>query len=98
MAWESDTKQVLYEAAEGLARLALLATPSALTIAAKLLGIADAVRHSAGAPRFAAEQKQIDDAFADSSAGLGEATLQEAWQEGLAMSIEQAVTYALDET
>jgi predicted ATPase/transcriptional regulator with XRE-family HTH domain/Tfp pilus assembly protein PilF len=95
IAWEIDTKQVIYEAIEGLVQVAAFATPPDPARAAKLLGGADAVREAANAPRYAEEQRQIEDARADSQGLLEDAAWQAAWVEGHAMTIDEAIDYAL---
>jgi hypothetical protein len=64
--------------------------------AARLLAAADAIRHTADSTRMPDEQLEYDAAVAALRARLGESAWAAAWAEGQAMTIDQAVAYALD--
>ncbi len=59
---------------------------------ARLWGAAEALREVIGAPR----QSEDEQAVARARAQLDEAAWQAAWAEGRAMSLEQAIAYALE--
>ena len=68
--------------------------------AARLLGAADAAREAIGSPQPPSEREEHDRVLGAARAAieentLGETTFAEVWAEGQAMSLEQAVEYAL---
>jgi hypothetical protein len=63
--------------------------------AAHLLGAADALSAAIGAPLPAREQALFQSVAANVRAQLGEAGFLAAWREGRAMTLEQAIEYAL---
>jgi tetratricopeptide (TPR) repeat protein len=68
-----------------------------LTFAAQLLGAAAAVRETIGSPTTPLERPALDRAVAAARQRLGDEAFAAAWAEGRAMTLEQAVAYALDE-
>jgi hypothetical protein len=83
---------------EGLALVA--ATRAELRYAAQLLGAASAVRGAIGLrqePILPSLRSVYDHEVAAVRSGLGESAFSAAWAEGRAMTLEQAVAYALDE-
>jgi non-specific serine/threonine protein kinase len=64
--------------------------------AAKLLGAADTQIRAGASYWDAAESRYIQRAVSVAVAQLGEATFEEAWAEGQAMTLEQAADYALE--
>jgi hypothetical protein len=66
--------------------------------AARLLGAAEALRSQGSDDRPSFEREDSAVALAGVRAALGEDTFTAAWAEGQAMSLEQAVEYALPET
>jgi predicted ATPase/DNA-binding XRE family transcriptional regulator len=80
---------------EGLASLSVLAgNPDKAT---RLIGWADATRKKTGGLRPPIEQKDVDRDEAACRLTLGEAAFTHAYEAGRAMTLEQAVTYALEE-
>ena len=79
---------------EGLARLSVLAgNPDQAT---RLIGWADATRKKIGDSRPPIEQKDVDQDEAACRLALGEAAFSQAYEVGQAMTLEQAVAYALE--
>ena len=71
--------------------------PQGMLRAAWLLGVAEAMREAADAAMAAFERPEYDEAVSELRAQLDEATLMNAWAEGRAMTLEQAIAYALRE-
>jgi non-specific serine/threonine protein kinase len=65
--------------------------------AARLLGAAEALREAMGLGLQPADQFEIDRYEAAAREQLDEATFEAAWAEGRAMTLEEAVAYALGE-
>jgi predicted ATPase/DNA-binding CsgD family transcriptional regulator/class 3 adenylate cyclase len=63
--------------------------------AARLFGAADALRRSIGYQRFALHQSGYDAAVTVLRASMGEAAFGLAWDEGAALTLDDAVNYAL---
>ncbi|HEV2243300.1 MAG TPA: response regulator transcription factor, partial [Streptosporangiaceae bacterium] len=63
--------------------------------AARLFGAADALRRSIGYQRFALHQSGYDAAVSALRAAMGEAAFDEAWDEGAALTFDDAASYAL---
>jgi hypothetical protein len=63
--------------------------------AARLIGAAEASREALGRDRSAFEQSAHDRRVASTLAGLGGTAFAAAWAEGRAMTLEQAIEYAL---
>ena len=68
------------------------------TRAARLLGAVEAFCASSGSPLHSYARLKYDRVVAAVRAQLDEAAFEAAWAEGRAMSLEQAVAYALEET
>jgi len=83
-------------AAAGLRGLAAL-TPPASEKAARLWGAAESLRESIGARLFQSEQEKYDQQIARTRAALGEDAFSAAWEEGRALTMEQAAACALEE-
>ena len=66
--------------------------------AARWLGSAQSLRESAGAPLARISRDLSDGAATEARAQLGDAAFDEAWEEGQAMTLEDAVKHALDAT
>jgi hypothetical protein len=66
--------------------------------AAQLLGAVEALREAIGSPLFPLERADYDRTSAAVRAQLDAATFAAAWEAGRAMSLEQAITYALVES
>jgi tetratricopeptide (TPR) repeat protein len=65
--------------------------------AAALFGAAEALREALGAPMTAYERREYDHAVAQLRAQTDEVTLTAAWARGRALSLDEAVAYALQE-
>jgi predicted ATPase/class 3 adenylate cyclase len=65
--------------------------------AACLFGVGDALREALGVRRSPRAQVRYDERVAATRAGLGDAAFAEQWAEGRAMTLEQAIEYALAE-
>jgi predicted ATPase/class 3 adenylate cyclase len=65
--------------------------------AARLRGAATSLREAIGAPRTPTDQERFDREIAEARAALGESAFSAAWEAGRAMTLEQAVEYALGE-
>jgi hypothetical protein len=66
--------------------------------ATRLLGAADALRESIGAPRPPGTRANYERAVAAAGAQLDKATFATAWEAGRMMTLEHAIAFALDET
>ena len=88
------------EALEGLAGLAAASVeqPEGARKAARLYGSAEALRTAIAFPIPRSRQTRYDRGVAAARAHLDEDTFAAAWAEGRAMTLEQATTYALEET
>jgi len=65
--------------------------------AAKLLATAETIRNAINSVRTPPEQKEFEDAVAQLRSGMEAAEFEKAWEEGKSMSLENAVSYVLDE-
>ena len=95
LARELGEERVVAESLEGLAALDLALGRAKR--AARLLGASEAMREAIAAPLPPADRPEHDAAIAAAQAGLGTA-FADAAAVGRAMSLEQAVTYALEAT
>ncbi|HKP53057.1 MAG TPA: tetratricopeptide repeat protein [Chloroflexia bacterium] len=84
------------KALEGLAGMEL--AQAHLERAACLLGAVEAMLTSVGAPLATVEHPQHETVIADCRSMLGEETFNEAWARGQAMSAEEVISYALDQS
>ncbi len=81
-----------------LERLAgVSATEGRPTEGAQLFGAAEALREAMGAPLAPVEQDEYDRSVAAAREALGEEAFEAAWAEGRAMTMEEAIAYALGE-
>jgi predicted ATPase/DNA-binding SARP family transcriptional activator len=88
-------KENIIECLEELAATATLQNRA--TYAARLWGAVERVREAIGHPRaLAMERARFDRIVANARSSLDEAVWASAWAEGRAMTLEQAVAYALD--
>jgi predicted ATPase/DNA-binding SARP family transcriptional activator/DNA-binding CsgD family transcriptional regulator len=92
---ELGDKIVASESLEGLACVA--GVKGEAERAAKLFGVAEALREAVGSQRMPEEDALREPYLATASSQLDEAAWEEAWAEGRAMSMEQAIEYALSE-
>ena len=64
---------------------------------ARLWGAADALREAIGSPWMSFEKSLHEPYLADARTGMDEADWRAAWEEGRAMSLEDAIAYALED-
>jgi hypothetical protein len=86
----------IVESVEGLAELAM--AQGQLERAVRLVGTATALRDALGTPMPPNGRAQYERDLAAMRAALGEETFTAAWAAGSAMTLEDAVQYALDDT
>jgi Tetratricopeptide repeat len=85
--------------AECLETLAEMAgTLGAAPRAARLWGAADALREATGSPWMSFEKSLHEPYLAAARPGMDEADWTKAWDEGRAMSLEDAIAHALEDT
>jgi hypothetical protein len=73
----------------------LVAACEDLAYAARLLGAASSLREKINAPPSPAKQEKLDRALSSTRSALGESVFAKEWDEGRAMSMEQAIDYVL---
>jgi hypothetical protein len=93
---EQGNKKGVAECLVGLA--GVMGTCGQARWSATLLGAAEATREALGVTLWPANQIEHDRNVAAVRARLDEATFTAAWAEGRAMTMEQAIAYALAET
>ncbi|MBI3659152.1 tetratricopeptide repeat protein [Candidatus Acetothermia bacterium] len=81
---------------ENLAQLAC--TQKQTEWAVQLFGAAEALREALGSPLSAADRAEYDLVIASLHTTLGDETFAKAWAEGRAMTLDQAIAYALGES
>jgi predicted ATPase/Tfp pilus assembly protein PilF len=64
--------------------------------AARLLGAAEALREAIGAPMHLPERSDYEQIVTELRSALGDEAFAVAWEEGRAMTLEQAIAYALE--
>jgi DNA-binding CsgD family transcriptional regulator len=87
-----DAKLGVVDALEALAAIAV--GHESLTEAARLLGAADALRKTIGYVRFPSEREAHEADVTVTREGLGLEAFEAAWNEGAAMSMDEAIAYA----
>ncbi len=90
---EIGDRRAIAESMEGLARVALLS--AAPGPAARIWGGADRLRKQIGAPTPPSERPRYDRQVAAARTAIGDGAFERAWAEGCAMTLEQAMEYAL---
>jgi tetratricopeptide (TPR) repeat protein len=97
---EAGAKRGIAESLEGLAGVLAAAQdqPAVAEKAARLLGAAEAVRETIGAPLPPVERSDHDRHVAAVHARLSEEAFAAAWAKGRAMTLEQAIVYVQEET
>jgi predicted ATPase len=93
---EAGTRWVSEECLEGLARVA--SATGHYERAARLFGAAEVLRETVGWVPDPHDQADHDQYVASARAGLAETAFAAAWDEGRAMTLEQAIEYALAES
>ena len=89
---EHGDKWGVVDSLETLAELA--AAQESYTETARLLAAAESLREAIGYVRYPVDRSASEAGLARLRDGLGEQALEEVWQEGAAMSLEEAVGYA----
>ena len=84
------------ESLEGLATILLIRKE--VVLAVRLWGATMALRERLGAPWSPEEQVKYDRQMAQARLALGEATFASAWEAGRALTWEQAIACALEQT
>ncbi len=90
---EAGDKRVATECIEGLALIA--SAQGNAERAARLFGVAEAARETFGITMPRQERGDHERRGATTREGLGDAAFAAAWAEGRAMTLEQAIEYAL---
>ena len=95
LSWQlGNQKGIAY----GLGGLGIVARrQSQMGRATRLIGAAASLRESIGTTLTPVEQAEVDMAVASAAEALGEATFTSAWDAGRAMTLDEAVEYALSE-
>jgi non-specific serine/threonine protein kinase len=93
---ENGERRGLAFSLEGFAQVAPAHAPPER--AARLLGVAEALREALGTPMEPVLRAEYEREVAATRAALGEATFQTLFAEGRAMTLEQGVLYALQDT
>ena len=85
--------------AEGLEATACVEAADGQPIrAARIAGAAETLRRSLGIPIGPIDQEQMDEWLSKARAALGEQAFRHHWDEGAAMTLDQAISYALGPT
>ncbi len=92
--WELKDQRCACLSIEGLARAT--ASPARAERAARLFGVAEALRERVATRLLPTERESYERDLAAVRAALGEERFAAAWAEGRAMSLEQAVAFALE--
>jgi tetratricopeptide (TPR) repeat protein len=95
MAWRVGRREVIASSLAGLASVAVVLNQPRR--AAKLLAAAEVIREALGVSRRPPEALELEHQVTSLWASLGDGTFRAAWTEGRAMTLEQAVSYALGE-
>lgn len=77
-----------------LERLAALAADTSPEHAARLFGAAEGIRRRHGEVRFQVFQAAYDDSVTRAREALGDSAFESAWSEGMALSTQEAISYA----
>ena len=72
--------------------------PSLCLATARVFGATEALREAICAPMPPVERPDYDRAVAAARAQLGEVAFSSGWAEGRAMTLEQAIAHALEQT
>ena len=92
---ELGNKAAVAWALEGLAEV--VSRQGAVARSARLLGAANGLRQAVAVPLPPAARKRLERLLGTLRAQISEAAWTAAWAEGRAMSLEQAVAYALEQ-
>jgi hypothetical protein len=95
LAWDTGMKPIVLTTLEGYACVA--GAQAETQRAAQLWGAAQALQEARGIPRDTDFLAEADARMSAVRSGLGEQAWEEAWRKGRAMTLEEAVSYALEE-
>jgi tetratricopeptide (TPR) repeat protein len=93
LAWDTRLNQIIQGSLEGLACLA--AAKGEAQRAAQLWGAAQVLHESRGIPRDTDFLAEADARMSAVRTGMGEEGWEEAWRKGRAMTLDEAISYAL---
>jgi predicted ATPase/class 3 adenylate cyclase/Tfp pilus assembly protein PilF len=94
LAWDTGMNSIVQGSLEGFACLA--GAKGEVERAARLWGAAQALHETKGIPRDPDFLAEADARILHVRTGLGEEAWEEAWRKGRAMTLEEAVSYALE--
>ena len=95
LSWDSGLNPLVQNALEGLACVA--GAKGEADRAARLWGAAQALHETKGIPRDADFLAEADARTSAVRSGMGEGAWKEAWRKGRAMTLDEAVSYALEQ-
>jgi hypothetical protein len=95
LAWDTGMNPIVQSALEGFACLA--GARGEAERAARLWGAAQALHEAKGIPRDADFLAEADARISAVRSGIGEEAWEEAYRKGRAMTLDEAVSYALEE-
>jgi tetratricopeptide (TPR) repeat protein len=95
LSWDTGRKPLVQSALEGFACLA--GARGEAQRAARLWGAAQALHETKGIPRDTDFLAEADARIATVRSGMGEEVWEEAWRKGRTMTLDEAVSYALEE-
>jgi predicted ATPase/DNA-binding SARP family transcriptional activator/DNA-binding CsgD family transcriptional regulator len=95
LSWDTGMNQIVQGALEGFACVA--GAQGKAERAVRLWGAAQALHQAKGIPRDADFLAEADARISAVRSGMGEEAWEEAWRKGRAMTLDEAVSYALEE-
>jgi predicted ATPase/class 3 adenylate cyclase/Tfp pilus assembly protein PilF len=95
LAWDTGTNPIVQSALEGMACLA--GARGGAERAAQLWGAAQALQEAKGIPRDTDFLAEADARISAVRSLMGEGAWEEAWRKGRAMTLDEAVSYALEQ-
>jgi hypothetical protein len=95
LAWDTGMNQIVQSVLEGLACLA--GAQGKAERAARLWGAAQALHEAKDIPRDPDFLAEADARISAVRTGMGEQAWEEAWRKGRAMTLDEAVSYVLEE-
>src|SRR5215208_6886566 len=95
LSWDTGLNPMIQSALEGFACLA--GTTGEAERAGRLWGAAQALHETKGIPRDTDWLGEADARISTVRSGMGEEAWEEAWRKGRAMTLDEAVSYALEE-
>jgi hypothetical protein len=95
LSWETGLNPIVQSALEGFACVA--AVGGETERAARLWGAAQALQETKAIPRDTEFLAEAEARISAVRSGMGEKAWEEAWRKGRAMTLDEAVSYALEE-